>query len=313
MLYSLFFADDGVLIARDRATLQLMMDAVVAELGEICLLLNAKKTKILIVPPLTATEAQYEAIKLEVSKDGGFTARGQSVTIVDEFLYLGVMLWWRWNWKRACEHAVGRAKRVLYLLRKSGFQHQGAALAHQLKYASSVVGSHIDYISALAGVEGYRAEIAAFAKLARFDTPFIAGDSFTLADCSAIVHLPLVSSASKILGQQVIVDLGAQADDFRQHALDVEDFAQLIVQRGRRSQVIAMANARRWRFDVVPTQIDDAFDLTHEVALHVTAVLGDDHEFVRPTVADAVAQHRGEVDARDGLAPRVHDAPHVMM
>ena len=165
MLYSLFFADDGVLIARDRATLQLMIDAVVAELGEICLLLNAKKTKVLIVPPLTATEAQYEAIKLEVSDAGGFTARGQSVTIVDEFLYLGVMLWWRWNWKRACEHALGRAKRVLYLLRRSGFQHQGAAMAHQLKYASSVVGSHIDYISALAGVEGYRAEIAAFAKL----------------------------------------------------------------------------------------------------------------------------------------------------
>lgn len=42
--------------------------------------------------------------------------------------------------------------------------------------------------------------IAGFAKLARFDTPFIAGDSFTLADCSAIVHLPLVSSASKIMG-----------------------------------------------------------------------------------------------------------------
>ena len=30
VLYSLFFADDGVLIARDRATLQLMLDAVVA-------------------------------------------------------------------------------------------------------------------------------------------------------------------------------------------------------------------------------------------------------------------------------------------
>ena len=98
MLYSLFFADDGVLIARDRATLQLMIDAVVVELGEICLLLNAKKTKVLIVPPLTATEAQYEAIKTGVSTAGGFTARGQPVTVVDEFLYLDVMLWWRWNW-----------------------------------------------------------------------------------------------------------------------------------------------------------------------------------------------------------------------
>ena len=75
------------------------------------------------------------------------------------------MLWWRWNWKRACEHALGRAKRVLYLLRQSGFQHKGAAMAHQLKFASSVVGSHIDYVSALAGIEGYVAENKAFDKI----------------------------------------------------------------------------------------------------------------------------------------------------
>src|SRR5450830_1919414 len=41
--------------------------------------------------------------------------------------------------------------------------------------------------------------IAAFAKLARFDQPFIAGDQFSLADCTAIVHLPLISGATKIV------------------------------------------------------------------------------------------------------------------
>lgn len=40
--------------------------------------------------------------------------------------------------------------------------------------------------------------VAAFAQLVKF-SPFIAGDSFTLADCAAAVHLPLVSSASKII------------------------------------------------------------------------------------------------------------------
>ena len=40
--------------------------------------------------------------------------------------------------------------------------------------------------------------IAGFAKLAKF-APFVAGSQFTLADCAAIVHLPLVSSASKII------------------------------------------------------------------------------------------------------------------
>lgn len=49
--------------------------------------------------------------------------------------------------------------------------------------------------------------VAAFAKLARF-SPFVAGDSFTLADCCAIVHLPLVSAASKIVGgRDVLADL----------------------------------------------------------------------------------------------------------
>jgi glutathione S-transferase len=50
--------------------------------------------------------------------------------------------------------------------------------------------------------------VAAFARIARFDTPFIAGDSFTLADCSAIVHLPLVGAATKIVcGKDVLADL----------------------------------------------------------------------------------------------------------
>ena len=49
-------------------------------------------------------------------------------------------------------------------------------------------------------LEQLKKNIAAFAKIARFDMPFIAGEQFSIADCSAIVHLPLVSSASKIMG-----------------------------------------------------------------------------------------------------------------
>ena len=49
--------------------------------------------------------------------------------------------------------------------------------------------------------------IAAFARLAKF-SPFVAGDSFTLADCAAIAHLPLVSSATKIIyGHDYLADL----------------------------------------------------------------------------------------------------------
>lgn len=43
-----------------------------------------------------------------------------------------------------------------------------------------------------------RKNVAAFAQIARFE-PFIAGGNFTLADVTAIIHLPLVSSATRII------------------------------------------------------------------------------------------------------------------
>jgi glutathione S-transferase len=49
--------------------------------------------------------------------------------------------------------------------------------------------------------------VAAFSQLVKF-SPFIAGDAFTLADCAAAVHLPLVSSATKIIyGRDCLADL----------------------------------------------------------------------------------------------------------
>jgi glutathione S-transferase len=52
--------------------------------------------------------------------------------------------------------------------------------------------------------------VAAFAKLVKF-SPFVAGDSLTLADCAAVTHLPLVSSATKIIyGKDVMAELPAR-------------------------------------------------------------------------------------------------------
>jgi glutathione S-transferase len=49
--------------------------------------------------------------------------------------------------------------------------------------------------------------IAAFAKLAKF-APYLAGDTFTLADCGGAVHLQLVASATKIIyGRDYLADL----------------------------------------------------------------------------------------------------------
>lgn len=52
--------------------------------------------------------------------------------------------------------------------------------------------------------------VAAFARLTKY-TPFIAGDRFTLADCAAAVHLPVVSSATKIIyGRDFLADTSAR-------------------------------------------------------------------------------------------------------
>ncbi|MBY4895797.1 glutathione S-transferase [Cupriavidus sp. AU9028] len=49
--------------------------------------------------------------------------------------------------------------------------------------------------------------IPAFAQVATF-SPFIAGDTFTMADCAAVVHLPLVSSCTKIIyGNDMLAEL----------------------------------------------------------------------------------------------------------
>lgn len=50
--------------------------------------------------------------------------------------------------------------------------------------------------------------IAAFKRLAKFG-PYLAGEQFTLADCSGFVSLPLVAMASKtVLGTDLLADAG---------------------------------------------------------------------------------------------------------
>jgi glutathione S-transferase len=48
---------------------------------------------------------------------------------------------------------------------------------------------------------------AAFARIARF-APYVAGAQFTLADCAAAIHLPVVSGASKLIyGEDLLAAL----------------------------------------------------------------------------------------------------------
>ena len=57
--------------------------------------------------------------------------------------------------------------------------------------------------------------LAAFKRLAKF-APFVAGDSFTQADCSAWVSLPLVAMASKtIWGEDLLAAAGIDLDAYK--------------------------------------------------------------------------------------------------
>ena len=65
-------------------------------------------------------------------------------------------------------------------------------------YAEAFFGGKVSDGTKVKTGQQLEKNIAAFAQLAKF-SPFIAGDSFTLADCAAVVHLPLIASATKIV------------------------------------------------------------------------------------------------------------------
>lgn len=73
------------------------------------------------------------------------------------------------------------------------------------------------------------ANIAAFKRLARF-APYVAGESFTQADCSAFNHLPLVAMASKaVFGEDLLYAGG----------IDHKTYTRFIGQRPSAQKVVA--------------------------------------------------------------------------
>jgi len=71
--------------------------------------------------------------------------------------------------------------------------------------------------------------IAGFKRLAKF-SPYVAGDTFTQADCSAFVNLPLVALASKaVLGEDMLAAAG----------IDWKAYAKMIGERPSAQRVAA--------------------------------------------------------------------------
>jgi hypothetical protein len=97
-LLSLFFADDGVLIARSRLAMQSMLDHLAQLLEKVGLSLNAKKTKVMVVPPLSLRDKPYQSLKDQLIAAGGYQACGvaqlnwwmSSCTLVSVFGIIGI-------------------------------------------------------------------------------------------------------------------------------------------------------------------------------------------------------------------------------
>ena len=71
--------------------------------------------------------------------------------------------------------------------------------------------------------------IAAFKRLARF-SPYVAGDTFTQADCAAFNHLPLVGMATRlVLGEDLLMAAG----------VDYKAYIKLIGERPSAQKVVA--------------------------------------------------------------------------
>jgi glutathione S-transferase len=81
------------------------------------------------------------------------------------------------------------------------------------------------------------ANIAAFKRLAGF-APFVAGDSFTQADCAAFNHLPLVAMASKAVFGEDLLQAGG---------IDHRGYVRFIAQRPPAQKVVADRKAAQAR------------------------------------------------------------------
>jgi glutathione S-transferase len=74
-------------------------------------------------------------------------------------------------------------------------------------YAEAFFGGKVSDETKTAVERGLAKGVKAFGRLAKF-APFVAGDRFTLADCAACVHLPLVTVATRaVLGRDCLAEI----------------------------------------------------------------------------------------------------------
>ena len=150
----LYFADDGVLLAFDLGVLQDMLDITVSSLAALGLTVNVRKTKWMVVPTQHTSVKEYEERIKPRALQSVLRVGTQPIMLVDEFVYLGVTMWWRWDWSKACRDAQMRARKAYFGALRGGWQHRTGSLNSQMSFAHAKVFCHFNYIAALTGTGG---------------------------------------------------------------------------------------------------------------------------------------------------------------
>jgi len=149
----LYFADDGVLLAFDLSDLQAMLDITVDALRALGLFVNVRKTKWMVVPRPWVSSKDYETLKSNALAQTPQVG-GQPIAVVDKFDYLGVTMWWRWDWDLAWRSAQQRARKAYFSAVRGGWQHRAGSLNSQMAFAHAKIFCHFNYIAALTGTGG---------------------------------------------------------------------------------------------------------------------------------------------------------------
>lgn len=84
--------------------------------------------------------------------------------------------------------------------------------------------------------------IASFTKIAKW-SPFVAGDTFTLADCAAAVHLPLVGMTTKIIYGEDLLAKATPYKDYLKRLAERPAFAKMNADRKENTEMF-MAKVR---------------------------------------------------------------------
>ena len=109
-------------------------------------------------------------------------------------------------------------------------------------YGKAFFGGDISEANAARVRKLLEKNIAAFKRLARF-APYVAGDSFTQADCSAYVSLPLVAMATRsVLGEDLLAAAG----------IDWKSYTRLIAARPSAQKVDADRKLAQERMAAAP-------------------------------------------------------------